>query len=192
MMAATESTDVELRAALREAASALKANGPAFALAGTYALWVHGAPEPVHDVDLVVAEQDVDDAAKTLEDAGFRVTRTPEDWLFKASIDPAGQAVVDVLHRLNREVVTPERISACEVLDVLAIPMPVMSPTDVVTQKLRSMHEHHCDFEKLLPPVRAVRERVDWDVVARDTEDNDFAAAFLYLLNRLGIARRSV
>ncbi|GBG36694.1 hypothetical protein NJB14197_12590 [Mycobacterium montefiorense] len=53
----------QLREALRRAASALKENGPRFALAGSYALWAYGAPEPSHDVDLVVAEPDVTTAA---------------------------------------------------------------------------------------------------------------------------------
>src|SRR5690349_5269737 len=44
-----------LRIALKRSASALKADGVPFALAGSYALWVHGAPESVHDVELVVA-----------------------------------------------------------------------------------------------------------------------------------------
>src|SRR4051794_24966398 len=48
----------DLREALKRAASALKADGPPFALAGSYALWVHGGPEPSHDVDFVVAEED--------------------------------------------------------------------------------------------------------------------------------------
>src|SRR5918994_7764518 len=74
----------DLRNALKRAASALKAHGPEFALAGSYALWVFGAPEPVHDVDFVVAEPDADAAASTLEQAGFKIDRTPEDWLFKA------------------------------------------------------------------------------------------------------------
>ncbi|MBV9514890.1 MAG: hypothetical protein JO280_12760, partial [Mycobacteriaceae bacterium] len=74
----------QLRDALRLAAAAFKARGPGFALAGSYALWAHGGPEPVHDVDFVVAEPDVEEAAATLEDAGFSVDRTPEDWLFKA------------------------------------------------------------------------------------------------------------
>ncbi|WP_407689077.1 hypothetical protein [Mycobacterium sp. HUMS_1102779] len=38
--------DGRLREALRAAASALKAGGPRFALAGGYALWAYGAPEP--------------------------------------------------------------------------------------------------------------------------------------------------
>ena len=49
----------DLRAALKYSSAALKADGVPFALGGGYALWVRGAPEPVHDVDLVVSEQDV-------------------------------------------------------------------------------------------------------------------------------------
>ena len=90
--------DEQLRSALKAAASALKEHGPRFALAGSFALWVFGAPEPVHDVDFVVAETDAEAAAATLAKAGFAVERTPEDWLFKAHVD---DVVVDVLHRVN-------------------------------------------------------------------------------------------
>lgn len=177
-----------LRDALRLAASALRAHGPEFALAGSYALWVHGAPEPVHDADIVVAEADVEHAVATLADAGFEIIRTPEDWLFKATMN---SALVDVLHRVNGVVVDSALIAAADVLDVLAIPMPVLPPTTVLTQKLKSLHEHHCDFEALLPAVRAVRERVDWSTVRSETKDNDFATAFLFLLDRLGITEMS-
>jgi hypothetical protein len=173
-----------LRDALRRAASALKAQGPEFALAGSYALWAYGGPEPVHDVDFVVAEDDADAAAKTLEEAGFRIDRTPEDWLFKAC---TGDAVVDMLHRLNGVPVDAATIHGAEVLEVLAIAMPVLPPTHVVTEKLSSLNEHHCDFAGLLPGVRAVREQVNWNRVRNDTADNPFAAAFLFLTDRLGI-----
>src|SRR6478735_1292669 len=91
-------TSEHLREALRRSSSALKADAVPFALAGSYALWVHGAPESVHDVDLVVAERTVEQAVDSLGRAGFRVERPPEDWLFKAYTD---EAMVDVLHRLN-------------------------------------------------------------------------------------------
>src|SRR5262245_30850229 len=92
----------DLRDALKRAASALNADGPPFALAGSYALWVHGAPEPVHDVDFVVAEQDVEAAAATLSKAGFDIRRPPEEWLFKAALTVDGPVLVDVLHRINQ------------------------------------------------------------------------------------------
>jgi hypothetical protein len=45
----------------------------------------------------------------------------------------------------------------------------------------------NCDFTRLLPTVRAVRERVDWVQVRADTATNDFAVAFFVLTDRLGI-----
>jgi Nucleotidyl transferase of unknown function (DUF2204) len=177
---------VRLREALRSAASALKENGPRFALAGSYALWAYGAPEPSHDVDLVVAESDVANAEATLSDAGFMVEHPPEDWLFKAR---TGGTVVDVLHRINGVRVAQAILGCAEQRDVLAIGMPVLPPTIVMIQKLRSLGEHHCDFAKLLPAVRAVRERLDWGRIRTQTADSDYAVAFLVLADRLGLTR---
>jgi hypothetical protein len=174
----------ELREALKRAASALKAHGPEFALAGSYALWAHGGPEPVHDVDFVVAESDVEAASATLKKAGFTIDRTLEDWLFKARTD---HVVVDVLHRLNGVPVEKKTIRSAELRDVLAVRMPVLSPTQVVTEKLCSLNEHHCDFAPLLLGLRAVREQVNWAQVRADAVGNDFAVAFLVLVDRLGI-----
>jgi hypothetical protein len=175
-----------LREALKRAASALKQRGPAFALAGSYALWVHGAPEPLNDVDLVVAEDDTETAVETLDGAGFDIERTPEDWLFKARLDGV---VVDVLHRLNGKPVDRRLLAATDDVEVLAIRMPVLRPTDLLTVKLSSLSEHYCDFSSLLPVARAVREQLDWGRIRRDTAENDFAAAFLFLTDRLGISR---
>jgi hypothetical protein len=175
----------DLRDALKRAASALKAHGPEFALAGSYALWVHGAPEPVHDVDFVVAEPDTEAAALTLAKAGFSIDRTPEDWLFKACVSK--DVVIDVMHQLNGKPVAAQAIAAADELDVLAIRMRVLHPTVVVTEKLTSLNEHHCDVAALLPAIRAVREQVDWNKVRAQTADNPFAAAFLSLTDRLNI-----
>ncbi|OBI35773.1 hypothetical protein [Mycobacterium colombiense] len=173
-----------LRDALRGAASALKENGPRFALAGSYALWAYGAPEPKHDVDLVVTESDVEAAVATLTDAGFVIERPPEDWLFKARI---ADTLVDVLHRLNGVPVDTGTLDRAEPHDVLAISMPVLPPTMVLVQQLRALNEHYCDFAKLLPAVRAVRERLDWEAIRTLTADNDYAVAFLVLVDRLGL-----
>jgi hypothetical protein len=173
-----------LRDALRGAASALKEKGPRFALAGSYALWAYGAPEPSHDVDLVVCETDVDAAVAALADAGFAIERPPEDWLFKART--AG-VLVDILHRINGVPVDADTLDKAEQLDVLAIRMPVLPPTMVLVQQLRSLGEHHCDFAKLLPAVRAVRERLDWEAIRAQTAGNDYAVAFLVLVERLGL-----
>lgn len=174
----------ELREALRTAASALKEYGPSFALAGSYALWAYGAPEPNHDVDFVIAECDVPAAVATLEKTGFRIAHPPEDWLFKAC---SGDTVVDVLHRVNGVIVEPPTLECVEERVVQAITMPVLPPTTVFIQKLRALTEHYCDFAKLLPAARAIREQLDWDRIAAETADNDFAVAFLVLATRLSL-----
>ncbi|AKN16756.1 hypothetical protein MHAE_00145 [Mycobacterium haemophilum DSM 44634] len=176
----------QLREALRGAAAALKENGPRFALAGSYALWAYGAPEPSHDVDLVVAESEVATARAALSDAGFFVEHPPEDWLFKAR---SGDTVVDVLHRINGVPVDARTLDCAERREVLAITMPVLPPTFVLIQKLRALGEHHCDFAKLLPAVRAIRERLDWARIRAETASNDYAVAFLVLADRLGLTR---
>jgi hypothetical protein len=177
----------QLRSALRTAASSLKEYGPEFALAGSYALWVYGGPEPTHDVDVVVAEVDVEAAAHTLAKAGFDIERPVEDWLFKARTD---DVVVDVLHRLNGVPVDGAVLSSAHEESVLALRIPVLPPTRVVIQKLRALDEHYCDFTLLLPAVRAVRERVDWPAVRAETADNDYAVAFMLLAERLGLTER--
>ena len=48
----------DLREALKVVAVNLKESGIPFALAGGYAIWARGGPEPDHDVDFVVPEDD--------------------------------------------------------------------------------------------------------------------------------------
>jgi hypothetical protein len=183
-----------LRTALKRSASALKADGVAFALGGGYALWVAGGPEPSHDVDIVVAEPDVEMAANSLSAAGLRVERPPEDWLFKAYCDPDGSsepeeepALVDVLHRLGGVPVEHSLLDTAREYEVLGIRIPVLPPTPIMIAKLQSLSEHYCDFAALLLVVRAVREQLDWTEIRRATEDNPFAEAFMLLIERLGI-----
>ena len=174
-----------LRSALKRTASALKHDGVPFALAGGYALWAHGAPESENDVDFVVAEDDVERAANVLDAAGFEVIRPPEDWLFKACSEGV---VVDLLHRIVGEPVTAEMLQRSEEMDLLGLRMPVLPATDLLSSKLRAMTEHYCDFGSLLPHVRAVREQLDWERLRKEVDSNDFAVAFLFLVDRLGIS----
>lgn len=139
-----------LREALKRVATALKGAGVPFALAGSYALWAHGAPEGEHDVDFVVPETETERAAHVLAEAGLRVEPPPEDWLFKIVTDGV---VVDVLHRISGEPATADQLRRAAEAEVLS-----------------------------------VREQLDWESVAAQTADNDFAAAFLHLARRRGIA----
>jgi hypothetical protein len=175
-----------LREALKRVASALKAGGVPFALTGGYGLWARGAPEPEHDVDLVVALSDVEEAVRVLAGSGLDVVRPPEDWLFKVSTDGV---IVDVLHRHARQPATTELLQRADEIEVLSMVMPVLPATDLLAAKLIALAEHFCDFTKLLPAARAVREQVDWARLRDEVAENDYALAFLFLADRLEISQ---
>ena len=174
----------DLREALKRVAVALKRSGIPFALMGGYAVWARGGPEPEHDVDFLVAEADADKAADALAKEGLEVERPSEDWLFKVWTDGA---MVDVIFRYSSMPAERSVVEDADEIEVLSVAMPVLSATELVVQKLRAMDEHFCDFGVMLPTVRALREQVDWPRVQAQTAENDFAVAFLFLAERLGI-----
>jgi hypothetical protein len=177
----------EIRELLKRIAVALKQGDVPFALCGGYAAWVRGAPEPDHDADFLVAAGEAERAAKVLADAGLDVQQPPEDWLVKVV---SGASFVDVLWRTCGRPVETDLIERSEVRPVLSVEMPVLAATDIVVTKLMTLDEHYCDFSRLLPVARALREQVDWDEVDRAVADNPFAVVFLELLDRLDVVPR--
>jgi hypothetical protein len=174
----------EIRDLLKRTAVALKEGGVPFALCGGYAAWVRGAPEPDHDADFLVPEDEAERAAKVLADAGLDVQDPAEDWLLKVV---QGGSFVDVLWRTCGHPVESDLIERSEVRPVLSVQMPVLLATDIVVTKLMALDEHYCDFARLLPVARALREQVDWAKVRAEVADNDFAVVFLDLLERLRV-----
>jgi hypothetical protein len=181
----TEPSRDGLRTALKRTASALKGGDVPFALSGSYALWARGGPESEHDVDFAIAEDDLEFAVTVLAEAGLHARRPPEDWLLKLDTDGV---VVDLLHRAAGEPVTRELLQRSDVLEVLSVRMPVLHATEIISQKLRSLSEHYCDFAPLLAQTRAVREQLDWDRLRRDVAEQDYGLAFVFLADRLGIS----
>lgn len=174
-----------LREALKLVAATLKRTEVPFALAGGYAAWAHGAPEPHHDADFVLLEPDVERAKAALVDAGLEVVQPPEDWLFKAFLD---DALVDVIFRICGAPVEPALLERAASRDVLSVHMPVLDPTDVLVTRMNALTEQTCDYSRLLPASRALREQVDWDRLASAVEGNDYAVGLLFLMRRLGVA----
>lgn len=173
-----------MREALKRVAVALKQSGIPFALIGGYAVWARGGPEPDHDVDFMVADEDNAKAATYLADEGFQVVQPPEDWLFKVFTDGA---MVDIIYRDSGSPATREVVEDADQIEVLSVEMPVLSGTELMVQKLNAMDERSCDLTRLLPVARALREQVDWDRVRHETDGHVFAEAFLFLLQRLDI-----
>lgn len=169
---------------IRMTAVALAGAGIPYALCGGYAAWARGAPEPQHDADFCVFEEDADLARLALAEAGLDVQEPAEDWLFKVYKD--GQ-LIDVIFRMLGEPVPPEMFERAEVLEVVAVRMPVLEATDILSTQARVLSEHYCDLSRLLPAARALREQVDWDRLRSEVADNPYARAFVHLLDELGI-----
>jgi hypothetical protein len=178
-------TEDPLRTALKRVAVTLKQAGIPFALGGGYAAWARGGPEPDHDVDFLVAPEDAERAEEALAAAGLRVEHPPEDWLFKVY---DGDAMVDIIHRMHAEPVRHAVLDSAEEMEVLSVVMPVLGATELLVEKLSALDEHTCDFSALLPVARALREQVDWAHLREAVSQNDFAVAFVVLLDRLGVA----
>jgi hypothetical protein len=155
-----------------------------FALGGGYAAWARGGPEPEHDVDFMLPEEDIERALHRLTQAGLRAEDPPEDWLVKVF---DGEEMVDLIHHPTGRPVTRAMIEQADEIDVDSVVMPVLSATEILVTKLLALTEHYCDYAKLLPAARALREQVDWSAVRRETADSAFAEAFLVLADRLGI-----
>jgi hypothetical protein len=178
----------DLREALKLVAVTLKEGDAPFALTGGYALWARGGPEPEHDVDFMVAEADAPLVMARLAEEDLQVVQPPEDWLFKVFVgEGPSPAMVDILFRSAGESVQRDHFDGVDEIEVESVSMPVLPATTLMADKLNAMEEHACDFGKVLPAARAVREQVDWATVREKTKSNDFAFAFLVLLERLGI-----
>ena len=174
----------DMREALKRVAVSLKESGIPFALIGGYAVWARGGPESAHDVDFMVADEDAPAAAAWLAAQGFQVVQPPEDWLFKVFTDGA---MVDIIHRDAGLPATRAVVEEADEIEVLSVLMPVLTATELIVHKLMAMDEHACDFGRQLPVARALREQVDWPRVRKETEPSAYAAAFLFLLERLSI-----
>ena len=177
--------DQPLRVAMKKVATALKGADVPFALSGGYASWARGGPEPVHDVDFVLLADDVPHAVAVLDAAGLRIVEPPEDWLVKVY---DGDALVDLIFRPAERPVTREQLDAANEVRVDSVVMPVQSATDLLAAKLLVLNEHYCDFARLFPHVRALREQVDWPALHEVVGHSPFARSFLALCGELGIA----
>ncbi len=178
------SDDGALRDAMKKVATTLKGSNVPFALSGGYASWARGGPEPTHDVDFVILEDDVPHALQVLENAGLRIEHPPEDWLVKVY---DGECLVDLIFRPSERPVTREQLDEADEMRVDSVRMPVQSATDLMVAKLLVLGEHYCDFGRLFPHVRALREQVDWASLRSQVDRSPFARAFLGLCVDLGL-----
>ena len=169
----------------RIAVAALRDAGVRFALAGSFAAWARGGPQPGKDLDFMIKPQDADAALNALVKAGMRPERPPEEWLVKAW---HGDTMIDVIFYPSGLDMTDEVLDRAEPIPVLAIETPVMALEDVLVTKLMALDEHALDYTSLLGIARACREQIDWTALRRRTGSSPYARAFFALIEGLGIA----
>jgi hypothetical protein len=174
--------------AMKRAAATLRDHEISFALAGSLAVYARGGPETEHDVDFVLHPADADRALEVLEAAGFHSEKPPEGWLYK--VYDENDAMIDLIFAPNNS--PPDEVEKivahAQELEVYAIRMKVMSATDVLASKLLALREHYVDYEPSLEVARALREQIDWPVLADRTKDSPYARAFLTLATGLELA----
>ncbi|ASO19862.1 hypothetical protein FHR81_000458 [Actinoalloteichus hoggarensis] len=115
----------------------------------------------------------------------MRAVDPPEDWLCKVY---DGHVLVDLIHRPNEHPVTEGTLCRAESLRIGSVQAPVVTATDLITDKLLVLGPHRCDLTETLPVARALREQIDWAEVRVRTRDSPYAEAFLLLLDRLAVA----
>lgn len=175
---------IEILETCKRVASILQEAGIEFAIGGGIACWVYGAPESDHDVDVMLRERDARAAQELLTAHGMEPVDPPEDWLVKVY---DGDVLVDLIFRPEGMAITDEVLARAPERSVAAMKMRVLRLEDVFVTKLLSYNEHHLEFLGLLAVARAVREQVDWAEVTAATAHSPFAAAFITLVERLGI-----
>jgi hypothetical protein len=182
-MSRDEGFELILRA-MKVAASTLRDAGIPFALAGGLAVYARGGPPTEHDVDFLIREEDADRAVELLGDAGFRSERPPEGWLYK--VYDENDSMIDLIFAPNSR---PERVQAildrANELEVYAITVPVMTATDVLESKLRTLKEHEANYDDVLEIARACREQIDWEALRARVDDSPYAKAFFTLADEL-------
>jgi predicted nucleotidyltransferase len=169
---------------LKKAVAALREAGVPFLLGGSLAVWARGGPETHHDLDFVIKPADAERALQVLGDAGMRVEKPPEEWLYKAW---DGDVLIDLIFAPRGLEVTDEVFERAELLHVAGITIPAMAIEDVLATKLMALHDHQLDYESLLAIARAVREQIDWESLRARTADSAYAKAFFTLCDELDI-----
>jgi hypothetical protein len=176
----------QLLEAMKNASAALRDGGIPFALAGGLAVYARGGPPTEHDVDFVIRQEDADRAVELLEEAGFRAERPPEGWLYK--VFDANGSMIDLIFAPNsRADRVPAILDRATELEVYAITVPVMTATDVLESKLRTIKEHEASYDDVLEIARTCREQIEWEALRSRVDDSPYAKAFFTLADELGL-----
>jgi hypothetical protein len=172
-------------ATLRVAVATLRDAEVPFVLAGSFAAWARGGPEPQKDLDLMLKPEHAEAALQALVSRGMRPERPPEEWLLKVWDD---DVMIDLIFCPAGLEMTDEVFERAQSMPVMSVQTPVMALEDVLITKLYALDEHALDYTQLLGIARALREQIDWRQLRARTSDSAYAKAFFTLVQELGVA----
>lgn len=183
------SFEIMVEACLKKTSSALRDNDIPFCLIGSLSAWVRGGPESSHDLDFGIRSEDIIKVASVLEDIGMEIEIPPEDWLFKAwdKSDPDNPVMIDLIYAPSGVEITDEVINRADVMDVLALKIPILNATDLMTMKLLSLREQHLNFTSTIATARSIREQIDWEELHDRVKKSPYGLAFFTMATELGI-----
>lgn len=175
---------------LKKTAAVLRDAEVPFCLIGSLSAWVRGGPESSHDLDFGIKEKDVMKACMALEAAGFSIVVPDEDWLVKAwdgEPDHEDSTLIDLIYAPSGVEINDEVLERADWMDVLAQPMKILNPSDLMIMKLLSIREQHLNYTSTIATARAIREQIDWKRVRTETEESPYARAFFVMAEGLNI-----
>jgi hypothetical protein len=173
---------------LKLCVATLRGHNVPFMLGGSLAAWARGGPEPTKDLDLMVKRDDADRALQVLADAGMRVERPPEEWLYKAWNDGV---LIDIIFGPSGLELTDEVFERARDIPIMSVATPVMAIEDMLITMLLSLDEHCLDYGGLVAIARSLREQIDWPELRARTSSSPYAKAFFTLVEELGVAPRA-
>jgi hypothetical protein len=145
------------------ALDALMREGPPFVVSGLYALHQHtGIYRETKDLDVMLQPSHVEEAARVLKAAGFRVVLSAAHWLAKAR---DGELFVDLVYGMANglHLIDASWIRHAYNGEIAEIPILVTAPEDLIFHRLFIWERHRSDMSDIAHLILMYGDRMDWD-----------------------------
>ena len=170
------SSEFRLRPREREvysrALEALRRDGPPFVVSGLYALHQHtGIYRETKDLDVMIQPRHVEDAARALKAADFRVVLHAAHWLAKAK---DGEHFVDLVFGMANglHLIDEGWFRNAFHGGLAGMPILVAAPEDLIFHRLFIWERHRSDMADIAHLVLAYGERLDWERLLQRAGDH--------------------
>jgi hypothetical protein len=145
------------------ALDALRRDGPPFVVSGLFALHQHtGIYRETKDLDVMLQPSHVEEAARVLKAAGFRVVLSAAHWLAKAR---DGELFVDLVYGMANglHLIDESWIRFASPGEIADIPILVTAPEDLIFHRLFIWERHRSDMSDVAHLILTHGDRMDWD-----------------------------